>query len=141
MIRAVIDPGVLVSAFIGRPGSVPDRIVRAWRAGRMELVVSPAVLAELADVLARPKFASAAREGRAIDFVGALRAGATMTRDPAGTEAITRDPKDDYLVRLALSLAGTVLVSGDRDLLESDTGDVEILTPREFIDRVDSASA
>jgi putative PIN family toxin of toxin-antitoxin system len=141
VIRAVIDPGVLVSAFIGRPGSVPDRIVRAWRAGRMELVVSPAVLAELADVLARPKFASAAREGRAIDFVGALRAGATMTRDPAGTEAITRDPKDDYLVRLALSLAGTVLVSGDRDLLESDTGDVEILTPREFIDRVDSASA
>ena len=107
----------------------------------MELVVSPALLAELSDVLARPKFASAAREGRAIDFVGALRAGTTTVRDPAGTEAITRDPKDDYLVRLTRSSPDTLLVSGDRDLLESDTRDVEILTPREFIDRVDSASA
>lgn len=33
MILAVVDPGVLVSAFIGVSGSVPDRIVSAWRAG------------------------------------------------------------------------------------------------------------
>jgi len=49
--RAVVDPGVLVSAFIGVRGSIPDRIVREWRAGRIEFVVSEALLAELADVL------------------------------------------------------------------------------------------
>jgi predicted nucleic acid-binding protein len=96
VIRAVVDPGVLVSAFIGRPGSVPDRIVRAWRAGRIELVVSRGLLEELSGVLARPKFASAAREGRAIDFVDALRGGARLGNDPPATEAISRDPKDDY---------------------------------------------
>jgi putative PIN family toxin of toxin-antitoxin system len=101
VIRAVVDPGVLVSAFIGRKGSVPDRIVRAWRAGRIEVVVSPTLLDELSGVLARPKFASAEREARAVDFVGALRTGATMVEDAPGTEAITRDPKDDYLARLA----------------------------------------
>lgn len=53
MKRAVVDIGVLVSAFIGVRGSVPDRIVRAWRTGRLELVVSEALLAELADVLGR----------------------------------------------------------------------------------------
>jgi len=141
VIRAVVDPGVLVSAFIGRQGSVPDRIVRAWRTGRIEMVVSPALLDELSDVLARPKFARATREGRAIDFVGALRAGASMLSDAPGTGAITRDPKDDYLVRLARSSAATALVSGDRDLLEADIADVEVLTPRAFIDRVDSAMA
>lgn len=140
MIRAVVDPGVLVSAFIGRQGSVPDRIVRAWRAGRIELVVSRVLLDELADVLARPKFASAAREGRAIDFVGALRVGASLVNDPPGVEPITRDPKDDYLVRLARSATATALVSGDRDLLEAVIGDVEVLTPRAFIDRVDSSA-
>lgn len=143
MIRAVVDPGVLVSAFIGRQGSVPDRIVRAWRTGRVELVVSIALLDELSDVLARPKFARATREGRALDFVGALRVGAStvIVSDPSGTEAITRDPKDDYLVRLARSSAATALVSGDRDLLEADIGDVDVLTPRAFIDRVDCSQA
>lgn len=119
---------------------MPDRIVRAWRAGRIELVVSRGVLEELSGVLARPKFASAAREGRAIDFVEALRVGASLVNDPPpAAEAITRDPKDDYLVRLARSSAATVLVSGDRDLLEANIGDIEILTPRAFIDRLDAS--
>lgn len=139
MIRAVVDPGVLVSAFIGRDGSVPDRIARAWRAGRVELIVSAALLDELADVLARPKFGHATRGGRAVDFVGALRAGATMIKDVPGEEAITRDPKDDYLVRLARGSAPAVLVSGDCDLLDAELTDIEVLTPRAFIDRVESA--
>jgi len=75
VIRAVVDPGVLVSAFIGRAGSVPDRIVRAWRAGRIELGVSHGLLEELSDVLARPEFASAAGQSRATDFA-ARRGGA-----------------------------------------------------------------
>lgn len=138
MIRAVVDPGVLVSAFIGRQGSVADRIVRAWRSGRIELLVSPVLLDELAGVLARPKFADAARHGRATDFVGALRVGATMIEDPTGADPVTRDPKDDYLVRLARSSPGIALVSGDRDLLEADVEDIEVLTPRALIDRLES---
>jgi len=44
--------------------------------------------------------------------------------------------KDDYLVRLARSLPGAILVSGDRDLLEADIRDSEVLTPRALIDRI-----
>lgn len=101
MIRAVVDPGVLVSTFIGREGSVPDRIVRAWRSGEVEFVVSEALLTELAGVLARPKFAAASRGGRDVDFVGAIRAGSSLVADIPASESITRDPKDDYLVMLA----------------------------------------
>ena len=137
MIRVVVDPGIFVSAFIGPQGSVPDRIVRAWRTGRFELVLSPALLGELSEVLARPRFARATRGGRAVDFVNALGAGSSMASDPPGSEAITRDPKDDYLVRLARSSAATALVSGDRDLLEAGIRDVAVLTPRAFIDQVD----
>ncbi len=136
MIRAVIDPGVLVSAFIGRPGSVPDQIIRAWRAGQVEIVISPALLSELAGVLARPKFAEATRGGRALDYADALRIGATLVDDPAPEGPLTRDPKDDYLVRLTWSSATTVLVSGDRDLLELDRDDVTILSPRALVDKL-----
>lgn len=75
--------------------------------------------------------------GRDTDFVEALRAGATLAQDPSGTEPITRDPKDDYLVRLARASGADVLVSGDSDLLEAEVDDVDILTPRAFIDRLE----
>jgi len=46
---------VLVSAAIS-PAGPPRQIVTAWTNERFELIVSPSVLDELADVLARPKF-------------------------------------------------------------------------------------
>jgi predicted nucleic acid-binding protein len=92
VIRAVIDPGGFVSAFIGRTGSVADQIIRAWRSGQIEIVISTALLTELSGVLARPKFAEAARDGRAVDYVEALRIGATIVEDPAVGTPITRDP-------------------------------------------------
>jgi predicted nucleic acid-binding protein len=46
MRRVVVDPGVLVSAVIA-PGGPPAEIVRAIRDGRLALVVSPHLLAEL----------------------------------------------------------------------------------------------
>ncbi|MDQ3629985.1 MAG: putative toxin-antitoxin system toxin component, PIN family [Actinomycetota bacterium] len=53
--RVVLDPNVLVSALIS-PSGPPREIVDAWIAERFDLVVSPALLAELDGVLARPKF-------------------------------------------------------------------------------------
>jgi putative PIN family toxin of toxin-antitoxin system len=136
VIRAVIDPGVLVSAFIGRPGSVADQIIRAWRTGQVEIVVSPTLVSELADVLARPKFAEAAGGGRALDYAEALRIGATMVEDPAPEGSLTRDPTDDYLVRLTWSSGAEVLVSGDHDLLELDRADLTFLSPRALVDQL-----
>jgi len=136
VIRAVVDPGVLVSAFIGRPGSVADQIIRAWRAGQIEIVISPALLSELSGVLGRPKFAEAARDGRALDYVEALLIGATMVQDPESGDPITRDSKDDYLVRLTWASGARVLVSGDHDLLDLERDDVTILSPRALIDQL-----
>ncbi len=52
---AVVDPNVLVSALIST-GGPPRQIVSAWVEGRFDLLVSPELLTELGDVLARPKF-------------------------------------------------------------------------------------
>jgi len=53
-LRIVIDNNVLVSAVLKR-GGPPDILMRRWLAEDFLLVTSPAILAELADVLNRPR--------------------------------------------------------------------------------------
>ena len=138
MIRAVVDSSVFVSAAIGSPISPPSVVFEAWEDGGFELIVSPQLLDELSGVLRRPKF-ERYLEARDVDeLLAQVEAGATVMDDVDPGEPITRDPDDDYLVALARA-AGGVLVSGDRDLLEADVADVEILSPREFLARLEAA--
>lgn len=69
--RAVVDPNVLVSALIS-PGGPPRQIVQAWADERFELIVSPALVAELREVLARDKFRRWVSAEAAADFVDGL---------------------------------------------------------------------
>ena len=55
MPRAVLDTNVFVSALIS-PSGPSAALLLELRAGAFELVVSPMLLAELGDVLGRPKF-------------------------------------------------------------------------------------
>ena len=80
MIRAVVDPSVLISAFIGDPEAGPGRLVDAWRDRRFALVVSPLLLAELDEVLSRPKFARWAGDGRGDAYVAGLVLAANTSR-------------------------------------------------------------
>ncbi len=54
--RAVLDTNVLISAFLS-PRGTPAQLVRVWRDGAFELVVSLALLAEIDRVLGYPKIA------------------------------------------------------------------------------------
>jgi uncharacterized protein len=53
-VRAVVDTNVLLSGFFwsGRPNALMELV----RAGTLTLISSPALLAELAEVMNRPKF-------------------------------------------------------------------------------------
>ena len=135
MTRAVVDSSVLVSALIARRDTPPSQVLRAWARERFELVVSPRLISEVAGVLARPKFERYLRPDEASDFLDMLRSDAVVHPDPAVVERVTRDPGDDYLVALARA-AQAVLVSSDRDVLEADIGDIEVLSAREFLDRL-----
>lgn len=138
MIRAVVDPGVLVSALIGAPGNPPDRIVRAALAGDLQLVVSPRLIGELAGVLARPRFEKQAAAGRAERYVAGIASAAEAFDDPPEQEMpLTPDPADDYLVALARAARADVLVSGDGHLTGLENADPPVLTPRELVERLD----
>ncbi len=52
--------------------------------------------------------------------------------------SVCRDPDDAYLVALTVMTSAEVLVSGDDDLLavEPERASVEVLTPRQLVERL-----
>lgn len=61
MLRAVVDPNVLISSRISDLGH-PARIARAADEGCFELILSERLLGELSEVLMRPRFRRYATE-------------------------------------------------------------------------------
>lgn len=132
MIRAVVDPGVLISGLIA-PAGVTSEIIRAWQRGLFEMVVSPQLLDVLASTLLRPKFRRWITENDAVAFVEILRLAAVVVDDPPSPEPPSRDPSDDYLIALARAAGASVIVSGDGDLLSIDGAEPPVVTPRRLL--------
>jgi putative PIN family toxin of toxin-antitoxin system len=131
--RAVLDPGVLVSALI-TPTGAPAKLLKEVLAGEIELVVSTQVLTELQGVLGREKLRRYVDLDTVRDFIDLLRREGLAAEDPDGPPPLRcADPGDDYLIALAHSQAA-VLVSGDGHLL--DLADrAPILSPADFLRR------
>lgn len=136
MTWVVIDPGVLVSAFISPRKAAPALLVDAFLDGHFDIVVSPALIAELTDVLGRKKFAAQAAEGRAAAYIAVLRDRAEIVDDVPSDSLQTADADDDYLVALAQAHEVDAIVSGDGHLLDVTSSDLPVLTPRELADRL-----
>jgi putative PIN family toxin of toxin-antitoxin system len=139
--RVVIDPGVLVSAFISPKKAAPALLVDAFLDGKVEVLVCPVLIAELTGVLEREKFVTHAAKGRAEAYIAVLRDRATMVEDATPDSPKTADADDDYLIALAQAHGVDAVVSGDRHLLDVASSELPVLTPRELADRLGLASA
>jgi hypothetical protein len=138
VLRVVADPGVLVSAVLTRTGP-PAALIDRWREGEFDLVVSPKLLAELEEVLLRPKFRPSVSEDDVRNYVDGLLPEALVVTDPDEAAAVTPDPDDDYLVALAFAAGADVIVSGDAHLTELEKPPTPVVTPRQFIDRLEQS--
>ncbi|MGA3362620.1 MAG: putative toxin-antitoxin system toxin component, PIN family [Solirubrobacteraceae bacterium] len=138
--RVVADANVLVSAALGRSPKAPSVMaLDAALDGRVELVTSPKLLAEVADVLGRPRLRRYLSTEEATRYVDDLAALTVRLNDPVEPHAaVCRDPRDDYLVALARSSGADAVVTGDLDLLAIDPNEleIEILTPRLLVERL-----
>jgi putative PIN family toxin of toxin-antitoxin system len=134
--RVVVDPGVLVSAFISPRKAAPAILIDAILDGKIEIVASPTLIDELAEVLGREKFAEHAGDGRAAAFIALLEDRAEMVADVPTDFPRTEDPDDDYLLTLAEAQHVDAVVSGDPHLLNATTQDLPVRTPRELVDEL-----
>ncbi len=129
--RLVVDTGVLASRLL-LPASVPAEAVRK-AVGEGQLLASDATLMELAEVLARAKFAPYVTLDERKQFLRLF--GRIAERVPV-THAIRacRDPKDDKFLELALNGDARLIVTGDADLLALHPfRGIEIMTPARYL--------
>lgn len=128
--RAVIDTNVLLSGLLWR--GTPHLLLERVRAGTLTLVSSPALIAELAGIISRPKFRvpllqSSTDPERMLTEIRFL---AEIVEPPSLPAPVSRDPDDDAVLALAVAAQPDLIISGDADLLALGThAGIPIVTP------------
>lgn len=129
--KIVLDTNVFVSGvFFSGP---PYQILKAWRDGKVQLVISQEILEEYQRV----------GEILAYQFPGVdlgpilelLTVKAELTQVPSLPGPVCDDPDDDKFLACALASNSEVIISGDKHLLKvSGYCGINVLRPRKFLD-------
>jgi putative PIN family toxin of toxin-antitoxin system len=117
-VRVVVDTNTLISGSLWQGPSA--RFLEAAARGKVELVLSPELLAEFAEVVSRPKFAARVAAGAATpdDLARKLAEEATIVAPiflPLPPQL--RDPGDLHVLACAVAAHADAIISGDADLL------------------------
>lgn len=132
--RVVLDTNVIISATLIRGGN-EDRIMRLWRQGAFELVLSPPILEEMARVLSyeRRRRLRWMMEEEVTTFLQALVGESVLVPGKVSVK-VSRDPEDDKFLAAALEGQADYVVTGDKDLLDLRAHEnVRILAPARFL--------
>lgn len=118
MLRIVLDTNVIVSAIIS-PYGAPRQIFEAWRQRRFDLLISEAIIAEVARVLRYPRLQENFRlvEADIQIVLDSLLNDAYLLEDLYQVRR-SRDPDDNIFLACALEGKADYLVSSDAHLLE-----------------------
>jgi putative PIN family toxin of toxin-antitoxin system len=112
--RIVADTNTVVSGLLWQ--GPPRRLIDLARARRLTLCTSLTLVAELAEVIARDKFAERVRAAglSAAELVQDYeRLAEIVTPEPLPAPA-SRDPDDDHVLACALASKAELIVSGDK---------------------------
>lgn len=113
-LRVVLDTNVLVSG-LAYPGSVPGRVVAAWRQGGLEVVLSRHILDELVSVL--PRLARVHMTPAEVrDLADSFMFIADVVEPQGAEDANLRDPTDQPVLLTLIASKADYLVTADKDL-------------------------
>ena len=134
--RVVLDTNILIGALITK-GTPPDRLYQAWLRGEIELVTSTAQMAEIAEVLARPRLQKYLDTGEAAAIVENIDTRA-LVLDEAPSVDLSPDPKDNPILAAAIAGHADMIVSGDKRhmLALEEVEGIPVVTAREALDRL-----
>ena len=134
--RLVVDTNVFVSAIVA-PHSIPRQAVDRVLDNGVLLFSAPTI-AELEEVLRRPKFDHYVSREERVLFLSQLRALAEFVPIIQLVREC-RDPKDDKVLEVALNGRADVIITGDADLLGMHPWrGITVLSPTHFLEKVKS---
>ena len=131
----IVDTNVVVAGLLTRDASSPTaRVLDGMIEGRFPFLLSTALLAEYHAVLLRPKIR--VRHGLDADEVEALLTEITanaIVREPEPAAQVAPSSDDQHLWDLLGTEPGTMLITGDQDLLNSPPRGASVISPSDFI--------
>lgn len=143
--RVLLDANIFISFLLHPRRQSPSALlVRSAVAGRFTLLLPEALLQEFTGRAQNKPYLAGRITPDDIRTLAAVLADVAETV-PAITQripAVTRDPKDDYLLAYAVVGEAGFLITGDEDLLAlGQVGTMQIMTPRAFLEWLDSEAS
>jgi putative PIN family toxin of toxin-antitoxin system len=138
----VVDTNVLTAGLLSKDAQSPVvRMVDRMLSCSMIYLLSPALLDEYRSVLLRPKLSRLhGLTEREIDSLLTELVANAIWRDP-GPAISAPDPGDSHLWALLASQAGSVLITGDRLLIDHPPDRASVISPRSYLERVAANAA
>lgn len=134
MYRAVIDTNLIVSG-TATSGTLPYHLLEAWRNSQYVLVTSPAIIAEVEEVLHRPEKNFSITNQEINQVIDTLTTHAFVTSGVLEVDVIKRDPDDNKLIACAIEGSASHIVTGDKDLLSiEEYQGIKIVKARNFLE-------
>jgi uncharacterized protein len=137
--RVTLDANVFASGLISEKGP-SGRILARWQEERFELVVSPATLEELDRILHYPRIQQQYHLPQEVigRLLRLLRTQATIVYPAEELHVVERDSADNRHLESARAGDASIIVSGDRHLLELRSYEgIQILSPAAFVTLLD----
>ena len=132
MISAVLDTNIFASGAL-KPLSVPGQILKQWRDGKFELIISQHILSELEETLNKSYFRNLLKIQDIDDFLELLLSEATLTLITTKVQGVATHPEDDLILATAESGKASFVVTGDHGLQNlKQFKDIKIVSPGTF---------
>lgn len=130
--RIVLDTNVFISGiFFTGP---PHQILKAWRDGKVDLLVSPSILEEYERI--GVELTLRFRDVDLRPFLDLLAIQAEIVLPPSLAPIIDDDPSDDKFLEAAVAGEASCIISGDKHLLNLfEFQGIQILKPKDFVHR------
>jgi hypothetical protein len=142
MTRIVIDTNILVSAILTPKGN-PAKILKFILEGKLNLIISPAILEETRRVLRYPRLVKLLKKNKitlneVYGFLDKLSRIAVITPGQLNIDVIQDDPSDNKILACGQEGEADFIISGDHHLTDLKTFQgIKIVHPSAFLKIVD----
>ncbi|MCL5992491.1 MAG: putative toxin-antitoxin system toxin component, PIN family [Bacteroidetes bacterium] len=127
--KVVIDTNIWVSFLIGK---LLSKLIDILFNEKIEIITSETQINELIETISKPKIQKYISI-LDINRLFLLFDTKTIIVEPKQKHRFCRDPKDDFLLDIALESSAEYIVTGDKDLLTMNPfGKIKIITYKEF---------
>jgi len=129
--KVVLDTNIFISGifWLGNP----NKIVNAWRDGKIDIIISEETLLELIRVL--KEFKIRMPDEMIKEWIEMILRNAILVKPTERISIITEDTSDNKFLECAVAGRANYIISGDKHLLKVDQfKEIKIITPRDFVD-------